>query len=319
MDSKTEIAELYQIMEVLHSIDAGLIIIDLDYHILEWNRFMEDHSGRRLENVVGKNILSLYPDIPKEWFRRKMSSVLALKSRTYTSWEQRPFLIRFNSSRPITSPAQFMYQNITFIPLLSLNGMVDRVIILITDVTEIAINKILLEETNSKLEALSRLDRLTQLYNRGYWEECLTREFSRTLRTRQPCSLIMFDIDHFKKINDSYGHPAGDEIIRQTAEALRGTIRSTDIAGRYGGEEFGFISIGSNAEDSLVVAERLRERIAALAVEYEGHTIRYTISLGIAGMDQQMKSHKDWISATDQALYKSKESGRNRATIYRAP
>jgi diguanylate cyclase (GGDEF)-like protein len=100
---------------------------------------------------------------------------------------------------------------------------------------------------------------------------------------------------------------------------LRDAIRTTDIAGRYGGEEFGVILIDSTADNSMVVAERLRTTIEALTVKHAEHTIRYTISLGIAGISSDMRDYKAWLMAADQGLYLSKHSGRNRSSVYRAP
>jgi len=128
--------------------------------------------------------------------------------------------------------------------------------------------------------------------------------------------MIMFDIDHFKKINDNYGHPAGDEVIRQTADVLRNCIRETDVGGRYGGEEFGVLLINTEAEDARIVAERIREAIEALTVTHEKHSIRFTVSLGIAEMEGGMESHEQLIHNADQALYQSKEGGRNQATVF---
>ena len=126
----------------------------------------------------------------------------------------------------------------------------------------------------------------------------------------------MFDIDHFKKVNDTYGHQAGDEVIRQTSSTLRNSIRTTDVAGRYGGEEFGVILIDTNAEQSQYLAERLRKKIAALTVGFEQHEIKFTISLGIAEVDAAMSDHAAWINASDQALYQAKHGGRNQSVIY---
>ena len=173
-----------------------------------------------------------------------------------------------------------------------------------------------LEAANNELQKLSRTDRLTRLNNRGYWEECLQREFMRVKRTRQPATLVMFDIDHFKKVNDTYGHQAGDEVIRQTAAILRESVRETDVAGRYGGEEFGVILIDTSAGNAKIFAERLRERIEALTVEYDDMKINFTISLGIAGIGENTESYKQWLECSDQALYQSKESGRNQVTVY---
>jgi diguanylate cyclase (GGDEF)-like protein len=127
---------------------------------------------------------------------------------------------------------------------------------------------------------------------------------------------MMFDIDHFKNVNDTYGHQAGDEVIRQTAATLLRTIRKTDIAGRYGGEEFSVILLDTAAKDANTLAERLRKRIEQLEVRHEDMQIKFTISLGIAEMEPSVDEYEQLVACADQALYQSKEAGRNRVTLY---
>ena len=128
----------------------------------------------------------------------------------------------------------------------------------------------------------------------------------------------MFDIDHFKKVNDTYGHPAGDEVIRQTARLLRETMRTTDIAGRYGGEEFVIILADTAMDGAQIFAERLRSVIGDQTVRHDQHEIRYTISLGVAEMQERIESPKQWIECADRALYEAKHAGRNRVALYQA-
>ncbi len=313
-----DIHEIHWLMDMLQSIDVGLVVVDRQYRVQLWNSFMENHSGRRPEGVIGKNLLELFPDIPADWFRRKAEAVFLLRNRAFTTWEQRPFLFRFDNYRPITGTAEHMYQDITFIPLSSAAGEVEQVGLIIYDVTDVATGRRALESANTQLETLSRTDRLTGLNNRGWWEECLAREFQRLKRTREAGSLLMFDIDHFKNVNDTYGHPGGDEVLRQLAAALRARVRATDIAGRYGGEEFGVILINSPILGAQSFAERLRLAAQGLRTVHDGKEIRFTISLGVAAHSEGFADHKAWIAAADQALYRAKEGGRNRTVVYKA-
>jgi diguanylate cyclase len=315
-DGKIDIKEIHWLMDMLQTIDVGLIVLDRDYRVRVWNGFMENHSGQKSMHVIGTNLFATFPDIPEPWFRRKVDAVLTLASRSFTTWEQRPYLLRFKNYRPITGTAEFMYQNITILPLVSADGVVNHVGIIIYDVTDIAVGKTELKDANVRLAQLSRTDLLTELNNRGYWEECLRSEFARFRRTRHTSSLVMFDIDHFKKVNDTYGHQAGDEVIRTTARTLRESIRTTDIAGRYGGEEFGVILVNTSAENGMILAERLRQKIEATTVRFEQLEIRYTISLGLTEVSEAMADHAAWLSCSDQALYEAKRSGRNRSIIF---
>jgi len=313
---KIDIREIHWLMDMLQTIDVGLVVLDRNYSVRVWNGFMENHSGRQSMHVIGANLFETFPDIPEPWFRRKVESVLTLASRSFTTWEQRPYLLRFKNYRPITGTAAFMYQNITILPLVSADGAVNHVGIIIYDVTDVAVGKIGLKDANARLAQLSRTDLLTELNNRGHWEECLRIEFARFQRTGHPCSLVMLDIDHFKNVNDTYGHQAGDEVIRATARLLRESIRTTDIAGRYGGEEFGIILVNTSAESGMILAERLRKRIEAATVSFEQFEIRYTVSLGLADLIEGVQDYTEWLGRSDQALYEAKRSGRNRAIIF---
>ena len=315
--SRLDLREFHWMMDMFQSIDVGIIVLDRDYRVQVWNSFMQNHSGRAAPDAVGHVVFDLLPNVPEHWLRRKIESVLTLNGRAFVTWEQRPYLFPCKNTRPVSGLADFMYQNITFVPLTSADGSTSHVGMIVYDVTDMAVNRLDLETANSQLATLSRTDRLTGLFNRGFWEESATHEFARVRRTQQPCTLMMFDIDHFKKVNDTYGHPAGDAVIQATAAAVRGLIRSTDIAGRYGGEEFAVLLIDTPVDAAQIVAERLRRLIESSSVRHAGHEIRYTISLGLAQVDTQMADHKAWIGCADAALYDSKRGGRNRTTVYR--
>lgn len=316
--NEQNINESHWMIGMLDSINVGLVVIDMEYRVQMWNDFMENLSGYTASKVLNNVVYELFPEIPETWFKNKVSSVSTLGNQSFTIWEQNPYLFKFKNYRPITGAVDYMYQNTTFIPLSSPNGEINQVGIIIYDVTDEAISKLELETSNNELQKLSRTDRLTELNNRGYWEECLINEFIRVKRTHQPASLIIFDIDHFKKVNDTYGHTAGDEVIRQTAKVLRDGIRDTDISGRYGGEEFVLILIDTKPDDAFILAERLRKKIEALTVVYEDLEIKYTVSMGISEASPEKGDYMKWLESADSALYISKESGRNQTTIYTA-
>jgi diguanylate cyclase (GGDEF)-like protein len=315
MNDESDLDELHWLMGVVHSINVGIIVIDKDYTVKLWNSFMVNRSAKRADEVMGKNLFELFPEVPRKWFERKVESVFMLANRAFTTWEQRPYLFKFKNYRPITGSSPFMYQNITFLPLMGVDGNIKNIGIVIYDVTEAAVGKQKLESANNELSLLSRTDRLTQLNNRGYWEECLIAEFERYKRTSQAITLIMFDIDHIKNVNDTYGHQAGDEVIRQVSKTLRRTIRKTDIAGRYGGEEFAVLLVDTDKDNALILAERLRKRVEALTIQYEDMSIKFNISLGVSELSAEIEDHKQWLEQADQALYISKENGRNQTTI----
>ncbi|MHC4872267.1 MAG: GGDEF domain-containing protein [Planctomycetota bacterium] len=160
-------------------------------------------------------------------------------------------------------------------------------------------------------------DGLTGLYNKSYMLECLESSFENTRENGVDLSLIMIDIDHFKSVNDTYGHMTGDIVLKGVAGEIASAARATDVAFRYGGEEMGFILSGQNARKALNLANRVRKKIEKQSfVGEKGDIIKVTISLGVSHYTEDMKTHEDLISRSDQALYYSKENGRNLAVAW---
>ena len=308
--------QLHSLLGVLQNVDVGLVVLDRHMCIQLWNRFMENHSGRCPSTVRGKELFSLFPELPEAWLRRKLESVFLLNNRSFSTWQQRPYLFRFASAHPITGRAPHMYQNLSIIPLPSANGTVEQVCLILYDVTDAAMDELALQKANAQLEWLGRTDGLTGLYNRRAWEELLSAEFKRNNRVGEKSVLIMFDIDHFKRINDTFGHPAGDEVIRNVATVMQQAKREADIAGRYGGEEFGLILVDTELAGAQQFAERLRKLIEQTTVEHGGHEIRFTISLGLAEIAPDPGGYQAWLKRADQALYHAKENGRNRVSSF---
>ncbi|WP_226609077.1 GGDEF domain-containing protein [Marinobacter nauticus] len=307
--------EFHWLMDMLESVEVGLVVLDLNFHVQAWNGFMEHHSGITASQIRDKVLFEAFPDIPEAWLTRKVDAVTMLNTRAFTSWEQRPYLFKFRNTRPITGTEEYMFQNLTISPITAPNGEVEKVCLLIYDVTEFASSKRALERANEQLAKLSMTDRLTGLLNRGTWENLVDAEYERFRRYGQATSLVMFDIDHFKRVNDTYGHLAGDEVIRHTAEVTRKNIRQSDSAGRYGGEEFGIILPETDAESARVICERIREAIENSTVSTTAGDIRYTVSMGIAQLTETPENYMQWMQKADEALYKAKESGRNKVVI----
>ena len=161
----------------------------------------------------------------------------------------------------------------------------------------------------SQQEAL--YDALTGLCNRRYFDEELAAQ-----SLNPKLSLMIVDLDHFKKVNDTYGHQAGDEVIRVVSRLLRESLRKTDIAGRYGGEEFGIILGHTTADNAFIYCERLRKAIEETTVTHDNIDIKFTVSLGICEASKKLDDYKEWLEKTDQALYQCKETGRNKTTIF---
>ncbi|WP_432698525.1 diguanylate cyclase [Marinobacterium sp. YM272] len=310
------IDEFHWHIGLLKNLHEGLVVIDKNYRIQLWNDFMANHSGHTASEVLDQPLFSLFPELPEQWLRRKMQMVFTLRNRAFITWQERPRLFNFKADRPFSGESKLMHQNLTLIPLTSPNGQVEHLGLIIDDMTDAATSHLQLAQANRELQVLSRTDSLTGLNNRGYWEECLEHEYNRFLRSEQPCCLVMLDIDHFKTINDTYGHPAGDKAIRALSELIRRHIRNTDIAGRYGGEEFGILLPDTRDTQAEVLAERLRLAVQGLEITHRDHqSFVFTVSLGIAQATLDDSDHDHWLRRADQALYQSKLQGRDRTTL----
>jgi diguanylate cyclase (GGDEF)-like protein len=182
-----------------------------------------------------------------------------------------------------------------------------------------AFNKmaVALKENFAKVSDMANRDGLTGLYNARFFHEALARELERVKRTSRPFSLLIFDGDRFKRINDRYGHPAGDQVLQHLSRVARSVLRGYDMLARYGGEEFIAMLPDATGSQALLLAERLRKMIEQRPFMIEdGEMIRMTISVGVA-QARAPYDKKDLISQADQALYRAKETGRNKVVVYK--
>jgi len=167
-----------------------------------------------------------------------------------------------------------------------------------------------------KLYESSTRDALTGAYNRLHFEERLRAEVAYAIRHKTQASLVLIDLDHFKRINDTYGHPAGDAMLKRACEACSRALRTEDVFARFGGEEFAVVLRGIDIKGASRLGDRLRQALAAEVVEHEGHRIQVTLSAGAASMACcKNPSAEELISLADRRLYVAKQQGRNRVVI----
>ncbi|MCQ1059062.1 diguanylate cyclase [Photobacterium sp. DNB23_23_1] len=316
MNYPESLSDFHLTVQLIDNIDAGVVMLDREYRVMTWNTFMQAYSGISADQIMGESLFEAMPDLPQEWLQNKIQSTFKLGTRSFSCWEDRPYIFNFTNFSPVTGGMEAMYQNMTLTPLKALDGEYRHMCLTITDVSDIAKSKTHLRESNAQLTHLSITDKLTQLYNRGYWDSCLANEFDRCRHTQSAASLVMFDIDHFKKVNDTFGHIAGDAVIKSISSLLKKAKRQSDIAGRYGGEEFGVILPGTTADLAQYFTDRLRKRIEESLVKVDVRDIRVTISLGVCEWAPWMSSYEQWLECADSALYQSKRQGRNRCTLY---
>lgn len=172
--------------------------------------------------------------------------------------------------------------------------------------------------TYDKLNLEANTDKHTGCYNKGYFNNRITLEVNKCKVTGEPLSLVIFDLDHFKKLNDNYGHDAGDFVLKEMAQLIRTNgIREQDVFARYGGEEFVILLPKTNLKQSFEIAERLRRLIESKEFMYDGKRLPVTASIGVADYRQGVVTGTDLFKRADEAVYKSKEGGRNQVNFYR--
>ena len=158
------------------------------------------------------------------------------------------------------------------------------------------------------------IDGLTEVHNKRFLMETLEREIPRARRHERPLTLVLFDMDYFKRLNDGYGHLAGDHVLKEVAQVVKGRLRPDDVIARYGGEEFAIVLPETSARGGGQIAEQVRALVAGQAFEFEHETIRVTVSLGVAELKDGFDVNA-FIRSADEALYASKHAGRDRVTI----
>ena len=302
---------------ILSQLNSGVVVIDDEYNIQFINNFIERHANVQLNQIVGQSLFSVFADLPEAWLKRKLLSVLDLKTPAFSSWEQRQYIFKLPHLRPVTSGSQYMAQNCTMLPLQTEETGEPLICILIEDATDAFVYQQHLSRTLLELEKANRQDGLTKVLNRRYWEEQLKQEIQRAHRYKHPLSLILFDLDKFKDLNDKYGHLGGDFVLIELAALIGTLLRDSDLLGRYGGEEFGIILPDTPLSGAQDVAERICKAVAEYPMLFNQQTIRTSLSMGVAELAPDTHAlHDDLIRCADMALYNAKRTGRNRVCIF---
>ena len=170
----------------------------------------------------------------------------------------------------------------------------------------------------SNLKQQATHDGMTRLMNYQHFQETLNREIERSRRSHAPLTIVMADIDHFKAVNDTYGHLAGDHAIKAVASCLKTTLRETDHVARYGGEEFAMILYNVTAKEALTVMERVRQAVSELDISYDDNPFNITMSFGITSLADETTDRERFLDSADKALYDAKAGGRNCCRIFNA-
>ncbi|MBZ9611104.1 sensor domain-containing diguanylate cyclase [Rheinheimera maricola] len=299
---------------LLSQINTGVVVLDAQYHVVFFNQFIARRADIELAKVQGQPIDKVFTDLPLAWLRRKFDSVLNLQVPAFSSWEQRQYIIKLPHLRPLSSDSRYMAQNCSMLPLTAPDGMSRYIVLLIEDATDAYVYQQQLQQSVVQLEQANRTDGLTGVFNRHYWQQQLGYEIQRAQRYQHPLSLLLFDLDKFKDLNDHYGHLGGDFVLIELSKVIASLLRDTDLLGRYGGEEFGIILPETGLTGAMQVANRICDKVAQHKMVFNQQGIKATVSIGVVSYTEQTVD--ELIQYADTALYSAKRQGRNRAVAY---
>ena len=288
-------------VELFEHVPVACFTVDMEGSIREWNLAAQQLYGYSKEEVLfqpfyakafrGANASHIHDILQRVM---QGSIVTGIESEDYDSEGNLHYVIR--SVFPIRNP----------------NREVVGAIVSAVDVTYRVEYENQLKALNQKLQSLAVTDGLTGLHNHRAFQDYLEEQFQVAMRNRQPLAVILMDVDHFKQYNDTYGHQAGDEVLRQVAQILSAHVREGDFVARYGGEEFVVVLPRTDLESAVAVAERLRRAVES--AEWQLRPV--TGSFGVACIRPDMETRQELIEAADQALYQAKKNGRNRVEAW---
>lgn len=300
-------------LQLIDILNNGIIVLDQKMKIQVWNRWMEEYSGIPKNKAIDSYILKLFPYLEKRGFQWKINNVFNLGNYTFFSQDLYKHLFDFPAPRYLNSGFEFMQQSVTVAPLKNQTGKIEQVCITITDETDAVLMENRLVEANKNLKTASSTDYLTQIPNRRFFLERCDIELNRHKREKQNLVIAILDIDHFKTVNDNYGHLCGDKVLVDFAQIIISCLREYDMVGRYGGEEFCILLANSDIDIALIVMKRIQDALVKTIFTWEEHSIKITMSAGIVSTKDRLDLATDYLlNIADQELYKAKDAGRNR-------
>jgi diguanylate cyclase (GGDEF)-like protein len=294
------------LVQVLDGLGHGVVVLDPECRIGYWNRWMERASGLTATEAAGKSLPELYPGLDTAAFRRNLKSVLAFGIVAYFSQRVHGQLFPFPPAPGSPEGFELMQQHCVMGPLRE-GGEIVAVYLTVEDVTEAV-------SYQRRLAELAMRDVLTSAFNRRFFDRRFGEELQRARRYRHSLGLVMIDIDHFKAVNDGFGHQFGDEALKSVAAVCGASVRASDILARYGGEEFCLLLPETGIEEAAALAERVRSAVERSPVRAFGRCADLTISAGVAGSREE-DATDDLLRRADEALYAAKNGGRNKVEV----
>ncbi len=305
---------MFDHLQLLNHLSIGIAVIDPEIKIIFWNQWLAEHSMISSDTITGRELLSVFPDLKKANFLKKIRAVFDSGQPVFFNNKVSANPFPFHSGRSyIEKQLTPMEQTVIISPMKDPEGNIEHALITVFDISDWISNQRNLLDSKEAMERLSHTDELTQIPNRRNIMDRLTEELRTHIRKKRPMAIAMLDIDHFKKINDAYGHQCGDMILHDTAQLMSNLLRDYDAVGRYGGEEFLIILPETTSEQSLTICNRIRLTVQNHNFIYKGRELQVTVSIGIAAKQAGESIIPDrLIAEADRYLYVAKESGRNR-------
>ena len=295
---------------LIETMRDGVLVLDAQNRIVDINPAMEKFIKGKASSYVGKNAF----DVLKPWMEKTDPFPDETGTRSELTVPLDPSRFLDLSVTPLYDRSQILSGRLMVFRDITERKQVEKRLRYVNDKLQGQLIEIGLLQ--SKLREQAIRDPLTNLFNRRYLEETLDRELSRAARESYPVCVIMIDLDHFKRINDTYGHEAGDLVLKAIADALSEHSRRGDFACRYGGEEFVVVMPNIGLETAYERAENLRQSLNLLSVPYEYYSLSVTISMGIAGYPENGQTREAILRAADQAMYAAKDAGRDHILSY---
>jgi len=292
---------------ILDIIENGILIINKDFQIVFWNKWLAIHTGIPKKKAQGNTLERLFPDTTFNFLKRKIKIALKLKSSTFTNANIDKFVIPIELNKITKSIFRHMRQDVTITPLND-----TEVSVILYDASPLLEAKSIINDQLILAEKQAKTDSLTQCYNRKMFNELLSAEVKKADRHSHIFSLIIFDIDNFKLVNDTYGHLVGDEVLKQMASVVSDTLRESDVFARWGGEEFSILLPETDLEGAAVLAEKVRKTIASHDFGKPG---KQTCSFGVAHYSHDISEY-NLITNADNALYYIKNNGKNQVAMF---
>ncbi len=302
---------------MVQQLPGGVVVLNSHCQISYVNQFVCRHSELTERDILGKSFFSTFPEVPKAWFNRKIETVFSTKQPLQISWQQRLYLLKFPRLQQSEHAQAYMAQSCSLFLLKHPQNNEPYLCIWIQDATEQARYHAQLLLTQQQLKIHDRVDKLTGLMNRQFWHQQLQLEIARAERYERPLSLMIFNIDRFKALNDEFGHQKADLLLQALARQTAGLLRDNDLLARFAGAEFAVVLPDTTLTGAMEVANRLRQHIAQQPLLEREPNVRITVSLGVT-VHQLGVTADEFVQQADQALYQAKRAGRNQASLWSA-